>query len=271
NTFTWAPASPTSTPRLVGASPSTITKASPATPPARSCGSSSADTSPSAVWPRTSTRAVKKRSTGSKGKGRNNEASRRAVVTSERLDHGRQRGRVGDQVDVPAGMKIQRRVRQQARHDACIDHRDDRVVGAGKDQRVLPDQRQREQACPYRSGQQLMHVPDPRAGHQRAAGQGLPGRRTRRSFFSRPPSTAARYGNPYGSSETGDAPLPGTSNRTTVLFGFRCSTSGSNTSRLAPIPLHSTSGTPSPQRMLTRICWPRTGTSCSTLSLSENA
>ena len=44
--------------------------------------------------------------------------------------------------------------------------------------------------------------------------------------------------------------------------GVRCrapATNGSSTSRLAPIPLHSTSGIPVPQRMWTRICCPSTG------------
>ena len=38
----------------------------------------------------------------------------------------------------------------------------------------------------------------------------------RPSLVSTRPSTHARYGNPYGTSEGGDSPVPGTSNRTTV-------------------------------------------------------
>ena len=44
--------------------------------------------------------------------------------------------------------------------------------------------------------------------------------------------------------DVGDPPVPGTSNLITVVSN--CSTSGSSTSRLAPMPLHSTSGTPDP-------------------------
>src|SRR6478752_4052779 len=82
---------------------------------------------------------------------------------------------------------------------------------------------------------------------------------------------AAKYGNPYGRGEFGDPPVPGTSNRTTVVSGSRCATSGSSTSRLAPMPLHNTSGMPVPSRTFTRICWPRTGIRCSTVKLFEAA
>jgi hypothetical protein len=37
------------------------------------------------------------------------------------------------------------------------------------------------------------------------------------TFFRRLPSTHARYGKRYGSGESGEAPEPGTSNRTTVV------------------------------------------------------
>src|SRR6202044_3864433 len=74
------------------------------------------------------------------------------------------------------------------------------------------------------------------------------------------PSTQARYGNPYGSIDVGDPPAPGTSNLTTVESGSSCSTSGSSTSRLAPMPLHNTSGTPVPHRTFTRIRCPPVAT-----------
>src|SRR6185437_14240850 len=57
-----------------------------------------------------------------------------------------------------------------------------------------------------------------------------------------------------------EPPTPGTSNRTTVVSGSSAATSGSSTSRLAPIPLHNTSGTPEPSRTLRRIRCPSTGT-----------
>ena len=57
-----------------------------------------------------------------------------------------------------------------------------------------------------------------------------------------------------GRIEIEDQPAPGTSKRTTVVLGSSCSTSGSSTSKLAPMPLHNTSGTPDPARTLTRIC-----------------
>jgi hypothetical protein len=76
------------------------------------------------------------------------------------------------------------------------------------------------------------------------------------TLLQKMPSTRARYGKRYGNGESGEAPEPGTSNRTTVVCGLISVTTGSSTSRLAPTPLHNTSGIPVPHRILTLTCWP---------------
>ena len=59
-----------------------------------------------------------------------------------------------------------------------------------------------------------------------------------------------------------DPPTPGTSNDTTSMSGRKADTNGSSRSRLAPMPLHSTSGGPGPVpgRTATRRSWPSTRT-----------
>ena len=63
-------------------------------------------------------------------------------------------------------------------------------------------------------------------------------------------------------SARGEPPTPGTSNRTTSIRGSTSSTNGWSRSRLAPMPLQSTSGGPGavPGRTATRTSWPRTRT-----------
>ena len=48
--------------------------------------------------------------------------------------------------------------------------------------------------------------------------------------------------------------------RTTVVLGSSCATSGSNTSKAAPMPLQSTRGTPEPSRTSTLMRWPPAAT-----------
>ena len=78
---------------------------------------------------------------GAAGSGRG--AHRRSSVRliSESLNHRRQFGSVGDQVDVAAGMLVHRRMRQQPRHELGVCHWYDGIVAPRDDQRPLPDQR----------------------------------------------------------------------------------------------------------------------------------
>src|ERR1035438_5366901 len=61
----------------------------------------------------------------------------------------------------------------------------------------------------------------------------------------------------YGAAGRGEPPTPGTSKRTTPRDGLSASTNGCSRSRLAPMPLISSSGTRSgcPWRTATRSCW----------------
>src|SRR6266508_122313 len=70
----------------------------------------------------------------------------------------------------------------------------------------------------------------------------------------------ASAGKGYGTGPTGEPPTPGTSKRITSRSGSRASTSGCSTSKLAPMPQHSSSGvrSPSPGRTSYRIFCPWT-------------
>ena len=63
----------------------------------------------------------------------------------------------------PPAVDVQPGVGEQPRHDPGVDHRDDRVVVPGDDQRRLPDQPQERQAAPAGAGGQLVVVAAPRA------------------------------------------------------------------------------------------------------------
>ena len=66
---------------------------------------------------------------------------------------------------------------QQPMQDPGVSQRDDGVVEPGDDHGPMPDQRQRENARPHRTGEQLMQVADSGAGHQLAVEQSLDDRR----------------------------------------------------------------------------------------------
>src|ERR1700675_5080644 len=84
----------------------------------------------------------------------------------ELLDGRREFAGVVYEVDVPAGMQVQPRMGQQRVHDVGVGHWDDRIVGARHDQGLLAHRRQREQAGPDRTSQQLMQVANPGSGMQ---------------------------------------------------------------------------------------------------------
>src|SRR5215468_5408147 len=80
------------------------------------------------------------------------------------------------------------------------------------------------------------------------------------SRSSSPVSSAGSVTRWYGRTGRGDPPMPGRSNRITSRRGSSASTNGWRTSRLAPMPLHSSNGghAGSPGRTSTRRTRPRT-------------
>src|SRR5271166_1699641 len=56
-----------------------------------------------------------------------------ASFVQERLDDGREFGRIVHEIDVAAAMFMQSRMRQQRVHDVRVDNRDDRIIGARHD------------------------------------------------------------------------------------------------------------------------------------------
>src|ERR1700757_3981192 len=92
-------------------------------------------------------------------------------IVPERFNCRRQRGGVGNQIDVPARVQMQGRMGQQFRHDFRIDHRDNRIIEARDDQRFLSDQRQCKETGPDGAREQLMQVAHPRTRHQLAVEQ----------------------------------------------------------------------------------------------------
>ena len=78
---------------------------------------------------------------------------------------------------MPAVVEVDGCVRQQPGHGPGIHDGDDRIVGAGNDQRILTDQRWREDARPHRSRKQLIQVARAPTGRQVSIRQPLAIRR----------------------------------------------------------------------------------------------